>query len=80
MILYEMTFQSLPMFYSRFIGPEVVESWKAKKEFSLFPIYRKRRGYRAVEEIISIVSICGLQCEQTQRLKVECLKKVFGAI
>ena len=31
MILYEMTFRHLPMFYSRCIGPEIIETWKTKK-------------------------------------------------
>lgn len=80
MILYEMAFQNTPMFYARCLGPEILEKSKRDGSFSIFPIYRKKRGARAVEEVISLMSISGLQLNQGQRLRLESMRGIFQSI
>lgn len=81
-ILYEMAFKSLPLFFSRCIGPEIVETWRNKRDnnFSIYPFLKKRRGIRAGEEIISWIGIRGLQVDQKDRLSLRALSSILTAI
>lgn len=60
-MLYEMVFKNIPMFYTRFIGLDILEKWRSANDFSIFPIYRKKKGLMSMESIISLIAIRGIQ-------------------
>lgn len=69
-ILYEMAFKSIPLFYTRWIGADILDMWRSTNDFSIFPLYRKRKGIPGIEEIISLISIRGIQMNPKQRISL----------
>jgi len=75
-ILYEMAFKSIPLYYTRWIGLEILSKWRAG-DFSIFPIYRRRRGAMGIETIASLTGISGIQINPQQRLTLKTQKAIL---
>jgi hypothetical protein len=73
-----MAFKSLPMFYTRWIGADILEIWRSSNDFSISPIYRKSRGLRGIEEVISLISIRGIQMNPKDRLSLVAYHKLLS--
>lgn len=78
MILYEMAFKSLPMYYTRWIGVDILEKWRTTPDFSIFPLYRKRAGIKSIESAISLITTKGIQVKPEERLSLNTLKKLLS--
>lgn len=49
------------MYYTRWIGVDILEKWRTTPDFSIFPLYRKQAGIKSIESAISLITTKGIQ-------------------
>lgn len=75
MIIYEMAFKGLPVFDNQ-MSKDVLENWRHGNEFTIHPIYRKRKHLMGIGGWISLITIKGLQVNPGERLSLQSFKKL----
>lgn len=80
MIIYELCFKCLPLYYNRNIQLELVNGWKNEKDFCIFLRYRARKGFWKIEEMLNLLTEQGLRIEQSERLNLGQMGGMMRAI